>query len=207
MMDENTGTYTEQYMPWIQKIARQMWYKYNKFYEYDDLLGIAYVAAIESEKSYDPTKAKFSAFVKPRIEGAIIRATSNISSSQHRTLLQIHSFIDQYLEEYGRIPAQHIILSEVGIKENKFMELIDLTASIRHISLHDIESEVVYQGMDMDSLAEFDKIQDIVNTLPKEQQKDIMDFLQDQSMGSDRIKQTIAIIRNRLKIGVDDERL
>ena len=200
-------TYTEKYMPWIQKVTRYMWHKYNKFYEYEDLLGIAYIASVESEKAYDPSKAKFSAFVKPRVEGAIVRATANITSAQHKTLLQIYAFIDKYLNDTGRVPAQHIILSEVGIKENKFLELIDLTHSLKKVSLHDIEDEVLGKDLDMDSLAEFDKIQDIVSTLPKVNQKEILDFLQDPSMDSDKIKRTIAIIRDRLKIGGDDARL
>jgi len=53
-------SYVEQYDLWIKKVTRRMWLKFRKYYQFEDLLSVAYIAAVEAEKTYDAAKAKFS---------------------------------------------------------------------------------------------------------------------------------------------------
>ena len=110
-------TLTEQYDKWIKKIVRRMYNKYHKYYSYEDLLSVAYIASLEAERSYDPERAKFSAYISPRIEGAITRSVSNISDSQHKVLQQMYKYIDEYTAKHGRVPAQHVILSHMKLTQ------------------------------------------------------------------------------------------
>ncbi len=191
---------TEQYDGWIKKITRRMFDKFRGFYPYEDLLGVAYVAAVEAERTYDPERAKFSAYIKPRIEGAIVRSASNISNSQHSTLQEIYKFIDDYMIKHGRIPAQHIILQHVGISEDKFIALLDATLQVTEVSIDDI-SEQEANGIDLDTLAEYQRVMEIINMMPKQKRDRIAEFLDDPSVDATKIQDIVKSIRGNLNIG------
>jgi len=191
---------TEQYDGWIKKITRRMYNKFKKFYPYDDLLSTAYLASVEAERTYNPEKAKFSAYVKPRIEGAIIRSVSNTTNSQDKMLQAIYKFIDDYYEKHGKIPARHIILKEVGVTEKQFIVLLDLTNKVIEVDF-DTLPEYEAEELDLDSRVEYDKIMDVVASLPKQQRERINDFLYDPMVDSSQISDIINDIQSKLNIG------
>ena len=195
---------TEQYDGWIKKVTRGMFNKFKGFYQYEELLGIAYLASVEAESTYDPKRAKFSAYIKPRIQGAIIRSVSNITNIQHNTLQEVYKFIDDYLEKHNRIPAQHIILAAVGITEQKFIELLDATIKVSQISTDDIPD---YEAdcVDMDTQAEYHRVAAIVSTLSKQQRDRIADFLDDPDVDTAKIGDIVDSIRDKLHIKENDE--
>lgn len=190
---------TEQYDGWIKKIARRMFNKFRGFYTYDELLSVAYLASVEAERTYDAKRAKFSAYIKPRIEGAIIRSVSNVSNTQHTTLQEIYKFIDSYLDKHNRIPAQHIILQHVGITEARFLALLDATIQITQISTDDIidqESE----DMDLDTIAEYQRMMEVISTLDRHQRERVAEFLDDPNVDPTKIEDITQRIRNNLGI-------
>jgi DNA-directed RNA polymerase specialized sigma subunit len=193
-------TLTEQYDRWIKKVVRSMYNKYHKYYAYEDLLSVAYIASLESEKNYNPDKAKFSAFIRPRIEGAITRAVSNITDSQHKILIEMYKFIDMYTDKHGRIPAQHIILSHLKLTESQFLAILDTTIRVKLVSTDDICETELSTNLDLDTIVEFSKVEDIINTLTKDQQNKISNFLGNPNASEEKIKDILAILRNRLNI-------
>lgn len=195
-----TQSLTEQYDGWIKKITRRMFNKFRGFYPYEDLLGVAYVAAVEAERTYDPERAKFSAYIKPRIEGAIIRSASNISNNQHNTLQEIYKFIDDYMIAHGRIPAQHIILQHVGISEEKFLALLDATLQVVEVPIDDI-TEQESDDMDLDTLAEYQRVMEIISTMSKQKRDRIAEFLDDPSVDPSKIQDIIKNVRSNLNLG------
>lgn len=194
------GSYVEQYDPWIKKVTRRMWLKFHKYYQFEDLLGVAYVAAVEAEKTYDKAKAKFSTYVRPRIEGAIIRSVSNITDSEHKKLLEIYQFINEYIEKHNKVPAQHIILKSVGITERQFLSLISATTKIIEVPLEGAEATDELNIDDMDTKAEYGRVEDIIEQLPKHHRKAIQDFLDNPNSSVDKIADVVAIIKSKLNI-------
>ena len=191
---------TEQYTPWIKKITNRMWHKFNKFHAYDDLLSVAYIASLEAEAMYDPEKAKFSAYIKPRIEGAIIRSVSNISSTQHSTLLAMQKFIDDFLEKHSKIPAQHIILKHLDITEKQFLAIIDSTVKIQKVSPDDLPEDALLATQDLDSLAEYARILPVIETLPIADQTILKNFMEGNIGNSAKVNSILSIIRKKLNI-------
>jgi len=200
------GTLTLQYQGWIQKITRGIWNKMGLAYPYEDLLSMAYIAALEAEKVFDPTKAKFSTYVKPRIEGALTRAVSNISYTQHKILIRMYAFITTYSEEYGRVPAQHIILKHLEISERQFLNLID-TVNEQIVELDTVTEIESSNGMDMDTLAEYEKVNKLIHKLPKKEFELVQQYLGDPTMKDEKIRHILVGLRaslNLVKEGVID---
>jgi DNA-directed RNA polymerase specialized sigma subunit len=181
-----------------------MWNKFKRFHQYDELLSIAYLASVEAERTYDASKAKFSAYVTPRIEGSITRAVSNLTSSQHKDLKGIYAFIDNYIETHNRIPAQHIILKHLKMSETKFIHLLDTAGSNRYIPIEDVTEEQD-NSIDLDTLAEVDQVMCILRTLPEREQKRIQHFLDDPNVSEQYIESAIISIRKKLKIQIPEE--
>ena len=177
-----------------------MWNKFGKYHSYQDLLSMAVVASLEAEKSYNPMMAKFSAYVKPRIEGAIIRGVSNVSTGQHKVLTQMYAFIDKYVATHDRIPAQHIILKHLEISEATFLEILDSTLKITEVSTDDVAEDVLIDTVDLDVLAEYHKVSQVIETLPKKKQQVIKAFMEDSSEPSAQVQEILDIIRTKLKI-------
>ncbi len=199
MKESETDELMLQYDPWIRKVTRKMWLKFGKRYEFEDLLSVAYIASLESISTYDDRKAKFSVYIRPRIEGAITRSVSTISNKQHGLFTSMLKFIDNYIEEHNRIPAQHIIIKHLSLNENQFLSLLEATQKRTIISPDDVPEEDLAFEVDVDRLAEYSKVMDIVNTLPLRQQKIIENFMDDGVM-SGAVKDILVILRNRLNI-------
>ena len=191
---------TEQYEPWIKKIVRRMWNKFQRYYEYEELLGIAYIASIEAEKTYDPEKGKFSAHVKPRIEGAIIRSTSNITNKEHKRLLEVYAFIDRYTEKYGNVPGYSIILRELKMNEKEFFGLLDATTKIKKIPLDKVPEDSVSYELDLDTQLEYTKVQLIIDQLSEKHKRAVYKFLDNPNCSEESIKQTLDVIRDKLQV-------
>jgi len=196
------GQLTLDYDPWIKKITRKMWHKFGQHYEYEELLGVAYIASLEAEKGYDSKMAKFSAYVKPRVEGAIIRSVSSTSNIQHKILSKIYAFMDKYVLLHDRMPSQKLIIEHLQISEEDFMDAIDSTTRISIVSTDDVYEDDLAIDINLDTLAEFDKVSDIVGTLSKKQQRRIADFMSDPEASSGEIQEILDIIRTRLNIKV-----
>jgi DNA-directed RNA polymerase specialized sigma subunit len=194
------GELTLQYQPWIKKLTRRMWVKFGKFHDFNDMLSVAQIASLESERLYNPSKAKFSAYVKSRIEGAIIRSVTNLSTGQHKLLAQLHKFIDNYLVLHDFPPAQHIILHELQITEADLYKLLSSTDKITLASIDDVPEQELNDSLSMDDTAEYDKVQKVIATLSLKQQKEINKFLEDQTVPSAKIQDILGIIRTRLQI-------
>ena len=177
-----------------------MYNKYQGYYSFEDLLSIAYLAAAESEAGYDETKGKYPAYIKPRIQGAIIRSVSNITSKEYKTLIKMYKFVDDYIATKGRIPAQHIIMEYLGLKQSEFMNLIDTKASIVLVSTDSLSEEALATPSKVDEMEEYERMMKVVSTLPKGQQKRINEFLEDPTKTEASIKDVLAIIRQRLDI-------
>ena len=195
-------SFTEQYDGWIKKITRKVWNKHKRYHQFSDLLSVAYVAAVEAERAYDESKAKFSTFVKPRIEGALTRYVSTLTSSQYQDLKKIYKFVDEYIAKHGRVPAQHIILSNIKLSEKKFISLLDASDNARELNLDEIEEEVD-TTIDLDTIAEYDKIMLLIGTLSREDQRKIKTFIEDPTTSVKSINNVVIKIRNIL--GIEDE--
>jgi len=192
---------TEKYDGWIKKITRRMFNKFGGYYQYNDLLSVAYLASVEAERTYDETRAKFSAYIKPRIEGAIIRSVSNITNSQDTMLQSVYKFIDDYYEKHKKLPAQHVILGEVGVSEKQFMKALDATNKITEVDFDSLE-EHESNDVDLDTLAEYSSIMDVVSQLPANKRDRITDFLNDPKMNESKIQDIVKELRGTLNIGV-----
>ena len=192
-------SYTEQYDGWIKKVTRKMYLKYNGFYPFSDLLSVAYITSVEAERKYDADKAKFSTFIKPRIEGAIIRAMSNITNSQHQDLKKMYRFIDSYIEKHGRVPAMHIILKDIGISEKRFMILISIANAEQYVPIEEAE-EGIDTSVDLDTLAEFSRIEELVATFPQADRKLLRRYLDDPEMPDEAIAGVVNKLRKKLGI-------
>lgn len=190
----------EQYTPWIKKITMQMYNNFRGYYPYEDLLSTAYLAAAESEAGYNPEMGKYPAYIKPRVQGAIIRSVSNITTKEHRMLLKMYKFIDDYVESKGKIPAQHIIMKHLGIKTKEFLSLIDTDASITLVSTDNISEEETAVSSNILEADEYDRMMAIVRTLSKAQQQRVARFLEDPTEPEANIKDILGIIRHRLNI-------
>ena len=197
------GDLTIQYGPWIRKIVRRMWSKYSQHYDYTELLAIAHVASLEAEKKYDPKKAKFSSYVKPRIEGAIINSVSSISNSQHKILVNMYKFIESYIQQHDMPPAQHLILEHLKIDVARFDSLLETSLKVTMVSPDDLDEGDLSVDMDMDTLAEYAKVDAIIKTLTNRQQDKIREFLEDNVEPSADLQVILDIIRDKLNIKVE----
>ena len=201
-LTKTTISLTEQYDGWIKKIVRRMFNKFKGYYPYEDLLSTAYLASVEAEQSYNPERAKFSAYIKPRIEGAILRSVSNITNTQHTTLQQIYRFIDDYIDKHGRVPAQHIILKHVGITEAKFMALLDATLKVSEVPIDDMH-DYASEDLDLDVLAEYSSMLEVIGTLSRQQRDRIAEFIDDPDVSVDKISDIVSTVRSKLNIEED----
>ena len=68
------------------------------------------------------------------------------------------------------------------------------------VSTDDICETELATTTDLDTIAEFSKVEDIVKTLPKKQQKEINDFIGNPNASEDKIKDILGIIRMKLNI-------
>jgi len=195
----STGELTLKHKGWIQKVTRKIWSKMGKAHSFEDLLSIAYIAALEAEKVYNPDKAKFSTYIKPRIEGALTRSISNISNHQHKLLIKMYAFIDRYVEKHERVPAQHIILKHLDINEKQFLNLID-TINEQIIGLDTVEDTEIANTLDMDTIAEFDKVERLVKLLPPKEYAMVQQYLEDPTIREDKIQHILDNLRKSLKL-------
>lgn len=192
------GKLTIQYRPWIHKIVSRMWHKYARYFDYDELFSIANLAAIEAEPKYDPTRAKFSTYIKPRVEGAIIRSVSKISNSSNKKLTQLYDFIEKYIQEHDSAPAQHLILEHLKISEEEFVKLLGTIRNVTVVSPDDVDETEFATEMDLDTLAEYSRVEDVLVTLSKKEQTLVRAFMEDSCEPSAELQEVFAIIRDKL---------
>jgi hypothetical protein len=131
---------------------------------------------------------------------------TNISYTQHKILIRMYAFITTYSEEYGRVPAQHIILKHLEISERQFLNLID-TVNEQIVELDTVTEIESSNGMDMDTLAEYEKVNKLIHKLPKKEFELVQQYLGDPTMKDEKIRHILVGLRaslNLVKEGVID---
>ena len=177
-----------------------MWSKFGKHHNFEELLSTAFIASLEAERTYNPNLAKFSAYIKPRIEGAIIRSVSNTSGNQYRLLSRLHKFLDKYIVLHDMVPSQNTIIQELGINESELQLLLEDTGKTIIVSMDDVLEGDVVSDIDMDLLAEYSRVDGVISELSVKQQKRVSEFIEDPTLSSEAIQDIIDIIRIRLKL-------
>jgi len=104
------------------------------------------------------------------------------------------------LAEHGRVPAQHIILKAVRITERQFLSLIDATTKVIEVPIDELDAVDDFDINDMDNKAEYSRVEDIVQQLPRRHQKAIQDFLDNPDSSIDSIKDVVSLIKTKLNM-------
>ena len=193
-------SFTLQYQPWVNKLVRKMYFRFKGYCRYEELLAVANLASLESESRYDPTKAKFSTYIKIRIEGAMIKSASTISNSNQRTINKMHKYIETYIQKYDVAPPHHLLLDYLEVTEKEFQAILKSITKVMLISPDDLDEDDLTMDADLDTLAEYAKVDDMVKDLSLKQQKAIQEFMEDSGEPSDELQATLDILRSRLGI-------
>lgn len=123
-LPEGSVAYSLSYIPWILKVTGDIYKKHHKYYNFNELLSVAFTAAVEAEKKYNPESTNFTTYARYHVEPALNEYVSNMSKTQLDTQKRIQGFIDGYFKQHKEFPCESIILKELNIKEETFRNLI-----------------------------------------------------------------------------------
>lgn len=136
--------YSLAYIPWILSTTADVYRKHHKHYDFNELLSVAFTAAVEAEKNFDPTReTMFTTYAKYHVEPALNDYVSNMSKNQLTLLKKVQAFVEQYNKTNGYYPCEDIILKELKISKESFRLLDNNTEQVG------IEDEEVIIGHDL----------------------------------------------------------
>lgn len=151
--------YTLSYTPWVLAKTREMYIRFNKRYEFNDLLSVIIIACQEAELKFDASKqSMFTSYAAKFVEGAVISYTSNLSTTQVKLLKRIQEFTEHYFIKHNSYPAKHIILETLKVSEQRFENLLAQNAQLQYIENEDDFQEV----SDIDSQIIVDEILSVI---------------------------------------------
>jgi len=137
-LPETEVAYSLQYIPWILKTTADTYKKHHKRYDFNELLSVAFTAAVEAEKKYDvTTNNKFTTYAQYHVEPALNEYVSNMSKTQLDLQKKIQNFINTYYETNKMYPAENIILKELKISEETFRNLVNTGVDLIYIEDND----------------------------------------------------------------------
>lgn len=123
-LPEGTVAYSLQYIPWILQITADVYNKHHKYYDFNELLSVAFAASVEAEEKYNPETNNFTTYARYHIIPALNEYVSNMSKTQLDLQKRILSFIAKYFNDNKVHPCESVILKELNIKEETFRNLV-----------------------------------------------------------------------------------
>lgn len=190
-------------MGFIHKLTRKICNKYRGYHDYEDLLSVAFVAAVEAEKRFNPDKGEFSSYIRPRVEGALLKYASNLTVAQHRLLRSVYKFIEEFYEKHAMYPTQETIIKALGTTRDKLHAILTLSEkSAKQVPEEVLEDASIDCNLDM--LSEFENVMQAVSRLPKKHRDKINAFLLDPSQSEDSIKEQLRLLRGMLQIEIQN---
>ncbi len=183
------GSYTLQYLPMVESITRKLHNRFRRQHDYEDMRSEAIIAALQAEKKYDPTKAKFGMFIRKYVEGAIIRSITTVTNRQHVNLAKIYGYINKYLTEHDKVPSLNMVLDELGIDKEAYDKAM--------VSTHVIQvpyDDVAHERFDGDT----EDLYDAVNRLSDPYRDAVISMLEDRSYSKSRYRSAIKQLKEML---------
>jgi len=178
-LPENEVAYSLQYIPWILKTTADTYKKHHKRYDFNELLSVAFTAAVEAEKKYDAsTSNKFTTYAQYHVEPALNEYVSNMSKTQLDLQKRIQGFISSYFEANKVYPAENIILSELNISEETFRNLINNGVDL--IYLDDEEDSIVCNDATAEQSLQLDEYIKIIEYIDVDNQGVLKMYLVDE---------------------------
>lgn len=138
-LPEGTVPYSLTYIPWILKTTADVYNKHHKYYDFNELLSVAFTAAVEAEKKYNPSINSFTTYARFHVIPALDDYVSNMTKTQLELQKKILSFISNYFNEHKMHPCENIILKELNLKEETYRNLLQVI----DISYIDEDTEAV----------------------------------------------------------------
>lgn len=129
---EGSVPYSLSYIPWILKVTSEVYRKHHKRYDFNELLSVAFLAAVEAEQKYKAGENNFTTYAKYHVEPALNEYVSNMSKTQLALQKRIFNFILGYFKEHSMYPSEGIIRKELKISEETFRHL-SLSVSVEQI--------------------------------------------------------------------------
>lgn len=136
-----------QYLPLIQKIARQINLKHTH-YDIEDLIHIGVLGLIEAYKRFDSEKGvPFQHFAKWRIRGSILdelRKNGKVSRGKMEKINAYYQARKELQQILQREPENQEICQQMSIS---LQELFEIEDNIHYLSQYSLE-EVLFAGQD-----------------------------------------------------------
>lgn len=121
---EGSVPYSLAYIPWVLKTTSEVYKKHHKRYDFNELLSVAFMAAVEAEQKYKPQENKFTTYAQYHVEPALNAYVSTMTKTQLALQKRIHNFMQGYFTEHNLYPSEKIILKELKITEETFRQLV-----------------------------------------------------------------------------------
>lgn len=121
---EGSVPYSLSYIPWVLKITSEVYRKHHRHYDFNELLSVAFTAAVEAEKKYKAGENNFTTYAQFHVEPALNAYVSNMTKNQLYLQKKINNFIQGYFNEHKMYPCESIILKELKVSSETFRQLI-----------------------------------------------------------------------------------
>jgi len=200
----NVLTLVEQYSPFIKGLTGKLYVKYGKRYDYEDILSVAYIAAIEAEKTFDPKIGEFSSYIRPAIERAVINNVLEITTDQLDLLMKAYKFINHHVKVEEVTPSITTIAKALDTSEEI---LLSLFAKVEHRKTVSYESiEVIGDEEDVFELSLVtEEVMAALNKIKPEYKQALMDkYVYEKSTSTYTITQALKAVRKHLDIEGED---
>ena len=145
-MPEGAVSYSLQYIPWLLMVTAETYNKHHKYYDFNELLSVAFAAAVEAETKYEPERNKFSTYAKYHVEPALNDFVSNMTKNQLDLQKRVQNFIDGYFKINDAYPSEEIILSTLKITQESFRAL---TQAVDLVYIDDEDEDVSIQSLEL----------------------------------------------------------
>lgn len=141
---EERNQIIEQYLPLVQKIARNVICNNTHRLEYDDLVNVGVFGLMHAIKNYDLNyDVHFAAYCKIRIRGAMLdelRRQDWVPRHTRQQIKEIQNAEQEYSLQFNRLPEPAEMADKLGISEDTFNSRNSRTSPVKMFPLDQLIS-------------------------------------------------------------------
>lgn len=138
-------SYTVQYLPAIENLARTVWATAAATVALEDLISVGTLASLQNEHKYAPElDTDYWSFAKHRVKGSLldyIREGAPINPNTNRTIKQVVSYAEAFMLEHGYSPTIEEISEGIGISEKRVNSALSLKDAHQSVSFIDEDGD------------------------------------------------------------------
>ena len=138
------------YAPLVLKMVHRIAPMTRSFVDFEDLKNVAFVALVQSARSFDPDLGvAFEVYCKHRIRGSILdelRKASSVTRSVYSKWKKLERIVQDLEEKLSRPPTETDVATSLGISVDEYREMLDDVRLVSYVSLDEISAQDTDSG-------------------------------------------------------------